>query len=578
MTDKLQEIFGVTSNGAKNLLKSCKVSLLTFFVNMLPMFLLMFYVQSVLEDNALNLQTLIIAIIAIIAMIYWVMYVDYNATYTTTYQESANIRIDIAESLQALPLSYFSQHDLSDLSQTIMSDVERLEHALSHAISRTIAFVVYFALISVLMLFGSFQLALCILLPLVISSLLIIFSKKIQRDSTKKYWQQLRDNSESFQEAIELQEEIKAYNLSESVADDLYKQMEKSEKIHLNSEIAQGVPMLISTMLVRLTLGIIVFVGSLLYVNNQVSLLYLIGYLLAAIKITDAAEDLYFNISEILYIDSAIDRIKKLRQTPKQTGEKAILKTFDIELENVGFSYKEDQAIIQNVSFTAKQNQVTALVGPSGCGKTTLLRLISRLYDYQEGKILIDGQDIRDISTSSLFDYISIVFQDVTLFNNSIMENIRLGRPSASDEEVKKAAAFANCSEFIDGLPDGYDTLVGENGAKSSGGERQRISIARAILKQAPIIILDEITSSLDIENEKLIQESLSYLLKDKTVVIISHRLKSIETADKIVVFESGKVDGIGTHKELLKKSHVYRKLIETSKQIEKFKYKTNGY
>ncbi len=411
-----------------------------------------------------------------------------------------------------------------------------------------------------------------------ISSLLIIFSKKIQRDSTKKYWQQLRDNSESFQEAIELQEEIKAYNLSESVADDLYKQMEKSEKIHLNSEIAQGVPMLISTMLVRLTLGIIVFVGSLLYVNNQVSLLYLIGYLLAAIKITDAAEDLYFNISEILYIDSAIDRIKKLRQTPKQTGEKAILKTFDIELENVGFSYKEDQAIIQNVSFTAKQNQVTALVGPSGCGKTTLLRLISRLYDYQEGKILIDGQDIRDISTSSLFDYISIVFQDVTLFNNSIMENIRLGRPSASDEEVKKAAAFANCSEFIDGLPDGYDTLVGENGAKLSGGERQRISIARAILKQAPIIILDEITSSLDIENEKLIQESLSYLLKDKTVVIISHRLKSIETADKIVVFESGKVDGIGTHKELLKKSHVYRKLIETSKQIEKFKYKTNGY
>lgn len=241
------------------------------------------------------------------------------------------------------------------------------------------------------------------------------------------------------------------------------------------------------------------------------------------------------------------------------------------------FGYKDAQQVIKGVSFTANQNEITALVGPSGCGKTTLLRLVSRLYDYEEGQILVGGHDIKQISTNSLFDKISIVFQDVTLFNNTVLENIRMGRPDATDEEVKEAARLANCQDFIAKLPQGFDTKIGENGAKLSGGERQRLSIARAILKQAPIVLLDEITSSLDIENEKLIQESLNYLLKDKTVLIISHRLKSVENADKIVVLKDGQIDGIGRHTDLLESSAVYRELIETSQKIENFKYKKNA-
>ncbi|KXT85851.1 ABC transporter, ATP-binding/permease protein [Streptococcus sp. DD11] len=323
----------------------------------------------------------------------------------------------------------------------------------------------------------------------------------------------------------------------------------------------------------RLTLGLVVLVGSWLLAQGQLPLLYFLGYLLATVKIIDGMEGLYMNVAEILYINAAVRRIKELREAPKQQGRDVSLRHFDIELDGVGFAYKEGQPVLQDVSFTAKQKEITALVGPSGCGKTSLLRLISRLYDYQEGQIRIDGQELKEISTNSLFDSISIVFQDVSLFNASVLENIRLGRPDASDEEVLAAARQANCQAFVEALPDGYDSLVGENGAKLSGGERQRISIARALLKQAPIVILDEITSSLDIENEKLIQESLSLLLRDKTVIIISHRLKSIENADKIVVLKDGRVDGIGRHRELLQTSAVYQELVETSRLIEAFKY-----
>ena len=350
--------------------------------------------------------------------------------------------------------------------------------------------------------------------------------------------------------------------------------MEESERIHLKTEILQGLPILAAGVGLRLTLGLVVLVGSYLLAQGRLPLLYFLGYLLATIKIIDGMEGLYMNVAEILYIDSAVKRIKELHTASKQAGREQELKNFDIELVDVGFAYKLDQPVLQKVSFTAKQNEITALVGPSGCGKTSLLRLISRLYDYQEGHIYIDGQELQDISTQSLFDSISIVFQDVILFDASVLENIRLGRPTATDEEVKEAARMANCQGFIKQLAQGYDSLIAENGAKLSGGERQRISIARALLKQAPIVILDEITSSLDIENEKLIQESLSLLLKDKTVIIISHRLKSVENADKIVVLKDGQVDGIGRHDELLQVSSVYQELVETAQLIENFKYK----
>ncbi len=357
------------------------------------------------------------------------------------------------------------------------------------------------------------------------------------------------------------------------VHDKLYQQMENSERIHIKSEFTQAIPINLANSLVRLMIGIVIFFGLGLYFQGKISLLYFIVFLLSAIKITDAVEGIYLNLSELFYIDSAVKKIKELTSVEQQVGEEVLLDTFDIELKQVSFGYNDGQQVIKDVSFTANQNEITALVGPSGCGKTTLLRLISRLYDYDSGKIVIGGQEIKRMSTDSLFDNISIVFQEVSLFNNTILENIRMGRPEASDDEVKEAARLANCHEFINKLPQGYETKIGENGAKLSGGERQRLSIARAILKQAPIIILDEITSSLDIENEKLIQESLTYLLKNKTVLIISHRLKSIENADKIIVLKDGQVDGIGKHAELLKNSRVYRELIETSQKIEEFKY-----
>ena len=279
------------------------------------------------------------------------------------------------------------------------------------------------------------------------------------------------------------------------------------------------------------------------------------------------------NIAEIMHIDARVEKINQIRNANKQTGKKLNITNYDIELKNVNFSYDDTTQVIKNISFVAKQGQITALVGSSGCGKTTILRLISRLYDYDNGLILIDNKDIKDIDTSYLFEKISIVFQDVILFNTSIMENIRIGKKNASDEEVIQAAKKANCDDFVDNLKDKYNTIIGENGSKLSGGQRQRISIARAILKNSPIILLDEISASLDVENEMKIQQSLNTLIKDKTVIIVSHRLKSIENADKIIVMDNGKIDSIGTHKELLEKSQIYKQMIEMSNISQNYTY-----
>lgn len=305
--------------------------------------------------------------------------------------------------------------------------------------------------------------------------------------------------------------------------------------------------------------------------HNEISLLYLIGYIIGAIKVKQLFDISTEGMTEMSYIEPAVMRIKEMKNAVLQEGKDTSLSSYDIEFKNVSFGYNEDTKVLKDVSFIAKQGEVTALVGISGCGKTSILRLVSRLYDYDKGSILIGGEDIKNISTDSLFRNISIVFQDVTLFNTSIMENIRLGRESATDEEVKKAAELANCMDFIDKL--GFDTTIGENGAELSGGERQRLSIARAFLKDAPILILDEISASLDVDNEKKIQDSLNKLIKDKTVIIISHRLKSIENVDKIVVIDEGTVEMSGNHNELMEHSKVYKNLIEKTKLAEAFNY-----
>lgn len=573
MKNYYKKRYALSEQGAKNLTKATIYCFLTYCINLGPMFILMGLInQLVLGNVSSTLQYIVMAILTLIFM-YILLSEEYVSLYNSTYKESANLRKGIAENLAQLPLAYFSKHDLSDLSQTIMSDVERVEHSMSHSIPKVVAMWLFFPLMGLIMLIGNWKLGLAAIIPTLLSFMINPLAKQKEVSEYSRYFNVLRDNSELFQETIELQQEISSFNQADKVKENLYEKMEESERIHLNVEIVPMLAVGISSSLSYISLAVVLAVGIQLLIHNEISLLYLIGYLIGAIKVKELFDVSREGMTEMSYIEPAIVRIKEIKNAVLQEGKDTKLSSYDIEFKNVSFSYNEDAKVLKDVSFTAKQGEVTALVGISGSGKTSVLRLISRLYDYDTGSILIDGKDIKNISTDSLFKNVSIVFQDVTLFNTSIMENIRLGRESATDEEVKEAAELANCMDFIEKLPDGFNTLIGENGAELSGGERQRISIARAFLKDAPVLILDEISASLDVDNEKKIQDSLNKLIKDKTVIIISHRLKSIENVNKIVVIDEGVVETAGNHSELMKQSKTYKNLIEKTKLAEAFNY-----
>lgn len=568
----LKRIFQLTDKGTVGVVKASITSFLSYCSLMIPMILFMIFVQNIIEGKSNSLVFFIIGILVTLVVMYVIMSIEYDNLYNETYKESANLRIEIANILKNLPLSFFSKHDISDLSQTIMKDVSTIEHAMSHAIPKVIGLIFYLILIIAMLMFASFKLALCILIPIIISTSFIFITKKIQLVGNKRYYDIMRDISENFQQAIELQQEIKSYGQVDKFTKEIFENVEYSEKIHIKAEFKMVLLLSISTNIQNLTLGATILFGTMFYLNGEVSLLYFVAFIMCASKIIDAVNGMFANLAELMYLDANLQRIKELRTAEVQQGEPKKLNNFDIEFKNVEFGYNENK-VINDISFIAKQGEVTALVGPSGCGKTTVLRLMSRLYDYDSGKILIDGNDIKGVETESLFENISIVFQEVTLFNTSILENIRFGNKDATDEQVKEAARLANCEEFIEKLPEKYDTLIGENGSKLSGGERQRISIARAFLKNAPIILLDEISASLDVENEMKIQESLNKLIKDKTVLVISHRMKSIENVDKIIVMENGKIESQGTHSELLEKSKVYNTMVRNSNLTENYSY-----
>ena len=573
MKNYYKKRYALSEQGAKNLTKATIYCFLTYCINLGPMMILMGLInQLVLGNVSSTLQYIVMAILTLVFM-YILLSEEYVSLYNSTYKESANLRKGIAENLAQLPLAYFSKHDLSDLSQTIMSDVERVEHSMSHSIPKVVAMWLFFPLMGLIMLIGNWKLGLAAIISTLLSFMINPLAKQKEVSEYSRYFNVLRDNSELFQETIELQQEISSFNQADKVKENLYEKMEESERIHLNVEIVPMLAVGISSSLSYISLAVVLAVGIQLLIHNEISLLYLIGYLIGAIKVKELFDVSREGMTEMSYIEPAIVRIKEIKNAALQEGEDTDLSSYDIEFKNVSFAYNKDAKVLKDVSFTAKQGEVTALVGISGSGKTSVLRLISRLYDYDTGSILIDGKDIKNISTESLFKNVSIVFQDVTLFNTSIMENIRLGRESATDEEVKEAARLANCMDFIEKLPDGFNTLIGENGAELSGGERQRISIARAFLKDAPVLILDEISASLDVDNEKKIQDSLNKLIKDKTVIIISHRLKSIENVNKIVVIDEGVVETSGNHDELIKDSKVYKNLIEKTKLAEAFNY-----
>ncbi len=570
MINKLKRWFALTDTGAKGTLISSIFIFFKYLSYMLPTMLLIYYIDNI--DKASYVEYLL-WIIVIMFIMYIPTNISYNTTYNETYKEAKNIRINIADTLKSLPLSYFSKHNLSDLSQTIMQDVADIEHALCHSIPEIFGFIPFFILVGIMLLAGNLKLGLAIVLPILLSGFLYLLSKKNQIKETTKYFGRLRENSEIFQETVELQQEIRSYNLDKDTLANVYKAIDDTEQLHIKTEIAQALPLNLASSIIRFSLGATILVGGILYYNKEISLLYLFGYILAATRIIDGVNSLYASIAEVLYIDSRVKRLNELYDTEIQHGDEHDLSDFNIHFKNVSFSYNNDGKVIDKVSFNANQNEVTAIIGPSGCGKTTALRLISRLYDYDEGEILIGNNDIKKLDVEYLFKNISVVFQDVTLFNTSVMENIRIGRKDASDEEVIQAAKNANCDKFINRLPNGYNTLIGENGTKLSGGERQRLSIARAMLKDASIILLDEISASLDVENEMDIQESLNKLIKNKTVIVVSHRLKSVEKADKIVLLDNGKVEAIGKHDELLKNCALYKAMINRSKMIDEYLY-----
>lgn len=573
MKNYYKKRYSLSEQGAKNLTKATILCFLTYLINLAPLVILMLLSEHLILGNVPHPWQYVKTAVFTLAMMYILLSKEYVSLYNATYKESATLRTDIAEHLADLPLSYFSKHDLSDLSQTIMADVERIEHAISHSIPKVVGMWMFFPLMGLMMFIGNWKLGLAVIIPTLISFIVIPSARKIEVSSNSKYFNVLRDNSEMFQETIEMQQEISSFNLSEKIKKTLYKKMEESEKIHIKVELVAFFVLAISTLFSYISVAVVVAVGAKLLLQQEISLLYLIGYIIGSIKIKELFDISKEGILEMFYIEPAVRRIKEMKSTPVQKGEDEKFDNHNIEFKHVAFSYDADTPVLRDVGFTANQGEVTALVGSSGSGKTSILRLISRLYDCDSGQILIDGKDIKNISTESLFKDISIVFQDVTLFNTTILDNIRLGRENATDEDVKEAAKAANCMDFIEKLAQGFNTVIGENGAELSGGERQRLSIARAFLKDAPILILDEISASLDVDNEKKIQDSLNKLIKNKTVIIISHRLKSVEKVDKIVVLEDGFVEKIGTHEKLKKSSRVYQNLIQKTELAEKFNY-----
>lgn len=573
MKTYLKRAFQLSDSGVKGLAKSIWSFFLYYVSFVPPMICVFLFADRLLNGNTGKPVVYLLFMLAATLVMYLVINYNYKTTYDETYQESANLRIDLAEQLSKLPLSYFSKHNLSDLAQTIMADVASIEHAFANAVANSIGFAIYFLVISVALLIMNWKLGLCVLLPVLTSASVLFLTKKLQVRDVNKHYDKLRDISESFQNAIELNQEIKSYGLKEKVEAQMDQQLDESENLQWKAQIIQTIPVTIGQTLSILPIGITATVGLSMLASGQVSILILLGYIIMAAKLSGAMGGVLLYLTEIFYLDARIARIGEIKNHELQGGEKAVLSDFNVEIKDVCFSYQKDTQVIRHASFTAEQGQVTALVGPSGCGKTTMLKLISRLYDADSGTVQIGGTDIREIHTDSLFKYVSIVFQEVILFNTSIMENIRLGRLDASDEEVIRAAKLAGCNEFVSRLPDTYQTIIGENGAKLSGGERQRLSIARAILKDAPIIILDEIAASLDVETEVQIQTGLNHLIQGKTVIVISHRLKSIENADKIVVMKAGTVEACGKHARLLKQSPTYRKMIEKSNLAEKFNY-----
>ena len=551
------------------MIKGCIACVLQDISFMLPVGLLYNFVIDIMNGgvNGSRIAFYAVGSLVCLCLIFIATWFQYNATYLVTYVESGVRRISLAEQLRKIPLSFFGKKDLADLTNSIMGDCATLEQAFSHYVPALAGSLISTTLVAICLFAIDFRMALAAVWVLPIAFTITFLSARIQEYFNRKSVAANVALESGVQECIESLQDLKANNAEESYLKGLDKKIDNVEKRHIITELGTALFVVSSTLILKLGIATVALVGSALLIRGEIDIPLFFMFLLVASRLYAPLEGALQNLAAVISTKTNINRMNEILDQPIQTGSKHVTnKGYDIVFDHVGFAYNTGETVLKDVSFTAKQGEVTALVGPSGGGKTTVSRLAARFWDISKGKITVGGMDISKIDPETLLSLYSIVFQDVTLFNNTIMENIRIGRKDATDEEVIAAARLANCEEFAVKLPDGFYSMIGENGCELSGGERQRISIARAFLKNAPIILLDEATASLDVENETLIQAALSRLIKDKTVLVIAHRMRTVSGADKVVVLSDGSVAEQGTPEKLMNTGKIYPHMVKLQK------------
>ncbi len=562
----LQQTLYLSDKGYKDLKKAIVACTITNLTMLLPFMVTVMIFGEVLNPfvggqiNWTKIWILWAIGVASAIVIFFAAKNDYRKTYIASYEESGTTRLKIAEHLRKLPMNFFNTKDLSELTTNMMADCTSMESMLSSTIPPLIANIITVTLTCIMLAFFDWRLALCVFCTVPLAFLVILLGKNIQKRLFDKQVVAKLDASNQVQEYLEGMKIIKSCGLSGAHFSALDKALLNMKKVAMKVEIAVGVCMSSASMVLQAGVGITVFVGALLLAKGKIELLPLLMFLVMVTRIYGPILAVLSQLLNLLNLNTVTDRMHKLLATDPMEGEGKEVRNFNITLNNVSFGYNNDD-VIKNISCNIPEGSVTALVGPSGSGKSTVSKLIARFWDVNGGNITIGGKDIRDMEPESLMKYMSFVFQDVTLFNDTVINNIRIGNPNATDEQVIAAAKAAYCDEFVSRMPDGYNTVIGENGSTMSGGERQRISIARALLKNAPIILLDEATASLDPENEVLVQKALAKLVEGKTVIMIAHRLRTVVDSDQIIVLDDGHIIESGTHDQLMHNKGLYNKL-----------------
>lgn len=565
MIEKLMHKYALSKQGASDMIKAIISATISNIILMVPVALLYYLVRDYMAGNLGDKVLFYVAGCLITFVLIGIStYIQYNATFLSTYVESGVRRVTLAEKLRKIPLSFFGKKDLSDLTSTIMNDCAQMETASSHFIPELFGACISTALIAIGLFFFDWRMAIAALWVLPVSFLIVGCSGKLQKSLNKKQMVLKMACADGIQECLENVRDLQAYNTQEDYMKGLTGKIKAVEKHAIVTELGTAVFVGSSQMILKLGIATVALVGGVLLAKGELDILTFFMFLIVVSRIYDPMQVSLQNLAAVIASGVQSDRLDEILSHEVQDGTNTMKHDgYDIEFSNVGFSYETGDVVLKDVSFVAKQGEVTALIGPSGGGKTTVSRLASRFWDSNRGSITVGGMDISKVDPETLMSLYSIVFQDVTLFNNTIFENIRIGKMDATDEEVIAAAKLAHCDEFAEKLSEGWNTVIGENGSELSGGERQRISIARAFLKDAPIILLDEATASLDVDNETMIQESLSRLIKDKTVMIIAHRMRTVANADKIVVLKDGVVAESGTPSELDAKDGIYANMVK---------------